>query len=100
MEVIPEGINITEESCNNDFWRAQNGKIGDEAEIIIDLKCPMRLETFSIMNGFGSFGTKEFSIFGSREKTGPWTELFRGELQQGIEMTEEVRFITLPEVVV
>ena len=89
--MIPAGENITA-SCNNEYWRAPAGK---KAEIIVDLGCSKRLETFSIMNGFGNFGTKEFSISGSREVTGPWTELYRGELPQGVEMTEEVHLFTL-----
>ena len=89
MEVIPEGMDITEDSCSNDYWRAPNGKTGDEAEIIIDLKCPIRLESFSIMNGFGGFGTRRFTMLGSRELTGPWIEIHSGELQVGMEMTEE-----------
>ena len=88
LEVITAGENITS-SCNNDYWRAPPG---EEAEIIIDMKCSKQLETFSIMNGYGDFGTKKFSLFGSREVTGPWTELYRGELPQGLEMTEEVTF--------
>jgi hypothetical protein len=52
--------------------------------------CSKRLETFSIMNGFGDFGTKEFSLFGSREVDGPWQELYTGKLPKGMEMTEEV----------
>ena len=88
LEVIPDGENITS-SCNNDYWRATPG---EEAEIIIDMKCSKQLETFSIMNGYGDFGTKKFSLFGSREVSGPWTELYRGELPQGLEMTKEVTF--------
>ena len=66
------------------------GKTGEEAEIIIDIKCPLRLETFSIMNGFGNFGTRKFSLFGSRRAEGPWTELFKGDISQGVELTKEV----------
>ena len=78
------------ESCNNEYWKAPPGGKEDEAEIVIDLKCPMRLETFSVINGFGDFGTKQFTLFGSRNISGPWTELYRGELPPGTEMTEEV----------
>ena len=91
METIPEGENILE-SCKNTYWRAPSGKTGKEAEIIIDLKCPIQLETFSIMNGFGDFGTKNFSLLGSENLEGPWSELYKGELPQGFEMTAEVRF--------
>ena len=97
MEVIEEAMNITEDSCSNDYWRAPTGKTDEEAEIIIDLKCPMRLETFSIINGFKSFGAKKFSIMGSRELTGPWTELYKGELPEGTEMTQEVIIIIFPQ---
>ena len=83
-------MNITEESCSNDYWKAPNGKTMEEAEIILDLKCPTRLETFSIMNGFGNFGTNKFSLWGAREMEGPWTKLYTGELPPGTEMTEEV----------
>ena len=86
---ISVGENILE-SCNNEFWRSPIGKKGKEAEMIIDLKCPMELETFSVMNGFGYFGTKKFSLLGSNELTGPWTELFSAELPDGFNMTEEV----------
>ena len=93
LQVIPDGQNILE-SCNNEYWRAPEGKTGEEADIIIDLKCPKQLETFSIMNGFGDFGTKNFSLLGSENLEGPWSELYKGELPQGFEMTEEVRFST------
>ena len=91
MQASTLGENVLE-SCNNEYWRAPLGTTGDEAEIIIDIKCPLRLEKFSIMNGFGEFGTKKFSLFGSRKLNGPWTELYTGEIPQGVEMTDEVRF--------
>ena len=78
------------DTCNNEYWRAAKGKSGAEAEIIVDLKCPIFLETFKIINGFGNFGTKEYFLFGARKITGPWAELHRGELSEGREMTEEV----------
>ena len=45
------------------------------------------------MNGFGDFGTKRFSLFGSRNMGGPWTALYTGELSQGSEMTKKVEII-------
>ena len=83
------GENILE-TCNNKYWQAPLGKTGEDAEIIIDIKCPIRVETFSIMNGFGKFGTRKFSLIGSRKRDGPWTELYQGEIPQGIELTKEV----------
>ena len=98
LKLLPGGENILE-SCNNDYWRPAAGKSGEEAEIIIDLKCPMRLEGFSMINGFGDFGTEKFALFGSRNSSGPWTELYRGELLEGVEMTEEVIFIIMIKLV-
>ena len=46
------------------------------------------------MNAFGEFGTQKLTLYGSKELTGPWTELFKGELKEGTEMTEEVRLVT------
>ena len=89
FKVIPEGRNLLEK-CTNAHWRAAKSKSNDEAEIIIDLKCPIYLETFKIMNGYGDFGTKQYSLFGSRNLTGPWATIHTGQLPQGIEMTEEV----------
>ena len=83
------GENILE-LCNNKYWRPPVGKTRKEAEIIVDLKCQTILDSFSILNRFGDFGTKKFSLHGSRDKQGPWTELFQGELTEGMEMTEEV----------
>ena len=82
------GENVLED-CSNSQWRAPSGKIGSEAEIIIDLKC-LRLEAFSIMNGYETIGTKKFTLFGSRKRDGPWAELYTSELSKGMEMTEEV----------
>jgi hypothetical protein len=93
MEVIPASENITA-SCNNEYWRAPAGKTGEDAEIIIDLKCPTRLDSFSIMNGFGDFGIKQYTMIGSQKLDGPWTELYSGELPPGLEMTEEVIIYT------
>ena len=90
MDLLPEGENILE-SCNNEFWRAANGKAGEEAEMIVDLKCTTQIESFSIINGFGDFGTKKYTLFGSENLEGPWTEIHSGELPQGLEMTDEVK---------
>ena len=89
LDVLPESENITT-PCNNEYWRATTGKTGEESEIILDLKCPKRLDTFSIMNGFGDFGLKKYSLMGSKSLDDPWTELYSGELPPGLEMTEEV----------
>ena len=94
LELLPGGENILE-ACNNDFWKAPARKSGEEVEVTIDFKCPLRLELFSIINGFGNFGTEKFALFGSRNSSGPWTKLYRGQLPQGVEMTEEVIFVII-----
>ena len=84
------GENILE-SCNNDMWKAPIGKTGDDAEIIIDIKCPIMLETFTVRNGFSNFGINKATMIGSPNIEGPWIEMFAGDFQHGNEMTEEVR---------
>ena len=79
------------DACNNKFWKSPDGKTGENAELIIDMKCLTLLETFSVVNGFGDFGTKEFSLHGAQSMDGPWTILHEGELGRGLEYTEEVR---------
>ena len=78
------------EACNNKYWKSPEGKTGKNAEIVIDLKCLTMLDSFSVVNGFGDFGTKQFSLHGSESIDGPWTDLYEGELIKGIEMNEEV----------
>ena len=92
LEMIDEAQNIFK-SCNNNFLKTKKGKTGEEAEIIIDLKCPVRLERFSIINGFGNFGTKKFILFGARNISSKWKQLYAGELLIGNEMTEEVSHV-------
>ena len=84
------GENILD-PCNNEQWISPKGKTGESADIIIDLKCLTMLETFSVVNGFGDFGTKQFSLHGSESMDGPWTALYEGELIRGEELKQEVR---------
>ena len=76
--------------CNNKYWQSPVGKTGESAELIIDLGCLTLLETFSVVNGFGDFGTEEFSLHGAQSKDGPWTIMYQGMLGRGIIMDEEV----------
>ena len=87
LDVLPSSQDILK-TCGNEAWRAQEGKTG--AEIIVDLKCSVWLETFSIINGFGDFGIKEFTLFGTQSLSDPWTTMYQGELAPGEEMTEKV----------
>ena len=84
-EVIAESENITR-PCNNEYWRATK----EEPDIIVDLKCLTRVDSFSILNGYGDFAIKQYSLLGSRDLEGPWTQLYTGELPLGLELSEEV----------
>ena len=54
---------------------------GSEAELVMDIICKkVRIERIHIRNGFGQFGTKSFSEWGSRSTSGPWRHLKDGEL--------------------
>ena len=72
-------------TCNDELWM-----LGGEKEIILDLQCPILLESFAIINGFGDFGVKKISLYGAKELEGPWTQLYEGNLPEGNSMTEEV----------
>ena len=79
------------ETCNNVMWTPSTKGLEENQSIIFDLKCQTRLESFSIMNGFGDFGIQDYSLQGARNLEGPWTKLYGGELSLGQEMTDEVR---------
>ena len=73
------------------MWEVPKQNNGEERGIIVDLKCETRLSSFTILNGFGNLGIHSFSLLGSRNSLGPWTELYSGKLPRGLEMTEEVK---------
>ena len=74
--------------CNN---KQGNADVGEDAEIIIDMKCPIKLKESEIVNGIGDFGTNKFSIFGSYNSTGPWSKIYSGKLKESI--TEVCYFV-------
>ena len=76
-----EEINIFDE-CSQEEWNATEGALGNEAEIVIDLKCPIKLKEIQITNGIGDFSTKGFSFFGSQSSLGPWKTIFTGDMQE------------------
>ena len=88
------GTNILE-PCDNQYWRSPPGKTGEEAELVLDLKCTSILDSFSIINGFESFGIKTVTLFGARDEKGPWNELYQGDVAMGLEITEEAIQILL-----
>ena len=87
-EVITEAEKILR-PCNAENWRAPG-----DAEIIIDLKCPIFLESFVIKNAVGNVGTKQFSLSGSRDLAGPWAELYSGTVARGDQITPEVSVLS------
>ena len=74
--------NIIEE-CGKEPWIASEGAIGEDAKMVIDVKCPLKLQEVQLINGVGDFSTKSFSVFGSQDSTGPWSRLYKGELKEG-----------------
>ena len=55
----------------------------EKAEIVIDMKCPIKLKEIQLVNGVGDFSSKDFSVLGSHNSNGPWSKLYTGELQEG-----------------
>jgi hypothetical protein len=73
--------NVLEE-CSGDAWNADEGAIGEDAEMVIDMKCPHKLQEVQVINGVGDFSTRGFSVLGSTNSTGPWKKIYIGELEK------------------
>ena len=78
-----KGATILDE-CQNEGWNAPEGATGDDAEMVIDMGCPIKLQDISLINGIGDFRTKQFSVFASINTVGPWKILYSGELGEVI----------------
>ena len=74
-----EGATILD-GCQNEGWKAPEGATGDDAEIVIDMGCPIKLQDISLINGVGDFSTKQFSLFASDKTVGPWKILYSEDL--------------------
>ena len=72
---IEDAANVLD--CSDDEWT--DG--GENAEMVLDLKCPEKLLEIQIMNAEGDFRTNSFSIYGSTNSTA-WTKVFTGKLQE------------------
>ena len=84
-EVIsPKSANILDK-CSDEQWSAPVGIVGENARIIIDTVCPIKLKKFQLINGIGDFSTKMFSLLGAYNRSGPWKTLYKGELQNGVQ---------------
>ena len=71
------------ELCSEQSWTVEPEDGGNETEIIIDMKCPRKLQEIQLVNHDGNFGTKEFSVLSSTSETGPWVKLFKGDMETG-----------------
>ena len=71
------------EERSEEVWNAAEGAIKEDAEIVIDMKWPLKLQEVKIINGVGDFSTKSFTVFGSQYSRGPWSWLYNGELEEG-----------------
>ena len=76
-------LNDCNENATTKYWKAPAGKSGSEAELVLDIGCLIRLERISLRNGFGDFGTNQYSIWGARSETAPWISLHNGTLPIG-----------------
>ena len=63
-------------------WVAPDGRVGQDAEITIELGCTTLLDTVRIKNLALDRGTTELSLHVGQEQTGPWTQVLTGELAQ------------------
>ena len=72
-----DAANVLE--CSDKDWT--NG--GENAEMVIDLKCPEKLLDIQIINAEGDYRTNRFSILGSTNTTA-WTRVFTGELEEAM----------------
>ena len=82
-EIITKGIpDILNASAEN-MWKAAVGSKGIDAELVVDMKCPMKLLNIEMINGEGDFGIREFSVHGSKELDGPWKILHQSKLDEG-----------------
>ena len=78
------------EGCSEGGWNANEGATGENAKIVIDMGCPIKLQNIQLINGAKEFGTKDFSIFSSPKSTGPWSKFFSGSIEKN---DNEVSFI-------
>ena len=63
-------------------WVAPEGKVGEQAELTIELGCTTLLDTVRIKNLAPDRGTTQFSLHISQDQSGPWTQLLTAELTQ------------------
>ena len=72
------------EECSKEGWKPAEGATGDDASIVIDMGCPLKLQDIQLINGAGDFSTERFSLFASHNSKGPWNELYSGILENNI----------------
>ena len=74
------------DKCSEEAWKAAEGATGNDAEIVLDYGCPIKLQEVHLLNGDGDFRTKSFSVLGSQSTDGPWKSIITGEM--GTDMDE------------
>ena len=62
------------------MWEGTKENDREDAELIMDMKCPIELQEIQLINGFGAFQIKEFDVYGSHNSSGPWNMLLEGTL--------------------
>ena len=78
-----EASDIFEES-NKNGWKAPEGATGEDAKLVIDMGCPIKLQSIQLSNGADESSTKDLSVFASHTASGPWDKLSSGFLEKGM----------------
>ena len=69
----------------SNYWKAEDGKVGEEQGFIMYLGCIKTVTGVSLKNthnaGTRDFSTKKFRILGSATNSGPWQELLVADLE-------------------
>ena len=88
------GSGLFQDDCM-EGWKAPEGRVGGEAQLIIDLGCSTLIDTIDLRNLNTKQGTRDFSLYLSQpEKEGEWTELYTGTLDLDTREVFDVRRIT------
>ena len=70
------------EECSEGGWKAKEGSTGDEANVVIDMGCPIKVQNIQLTNGAEYFRTNQFSFLSSLGVNGPWNKLLSETLRK------------------
>ena len=87
------GSGLFQDDCI-EGWKAPEGKVGGEAQLIIDLGCSTLIDTIELRNLNTKQGTRDFSLSVGQTKEGEWTQLYTGNLDLDTVEVFDFRMIT------